>query len=70
MDRNETEKMIVNMVKENGSHVCEEIICHHCGHSEIAVHPFVESIECGGCGRRNASAVPIYPEFHGSSEPI
>jgi len=59
---------VARIVRENGPCVVERIVCHHCGHVELAVHPFVESMECGGCGKRNPSSVPRYPELHKSSD--
>lgn len=67
---NETEDAIADGVHEYGPLVCECITCHHCGYVEIAIHPFAESVECGGCGKRNPSAVPLYPEHHRQDGPL
>ncbi len=55
---------VIDLVTDNGPCVAERIECHHCGYVEVAVHPFAESMECSGCGKRNPSSVPIYPDLH------
>lgn len=55
--------MMGEMISRDGPVVAERITCIHCGHVEVAIHPFAESIECGGCGLRNVSIVPRYPDL-------
>lgn len=59
-----------DMISREGPVVAERITCIHCGHVEIAIHAFAESIECGGCRKRNVSIVPRYPELHGLDGPL
>ena len=52
-----------DMIDIDGPVVCEKVVCIHCGYCEVAIHAFAESIECGGCGLRNVSTVPRYPDL-------
>lgn len=61
---------VADVVRDKGPCVAEEIDCIHCGCRQIMVHPFDESIPCVDCGKRNASAVPLYPEYHRQDGPL
>lgn len=59
-----------DLIDREGPVVCEKVTCIHCGYTEIAIHVFAESIVCGGCGLRNVSIVPRYPDLHGLDGPL
>lgn len=61
---------VVSAVEKNGPCVAERIECHHCGCIQVLVHPFVESLACIDCGKRNPSAVPLYLEHWCQDGPL
>lgn len=58
------------MIDQRGPVVCEKVRCIHCGYVEISIHAFMESVSCGGCGKRNVSIVPRYPDLHRLDGPL
>ena len=61
---------VSDMIDQEGPCICEKVTCIHCGYTEIAIHAFMESISCGGCGLRNVSTVPRCPDLYKLDGPI
>lgn len=51
---------LLKQCRKRGPYVLEVWDCTKCGVDNFEFHPFLETLECGNCGHRIASKVPLY----------